>query len=124
MSEEPWKKTLDCLAVILSSDTPFTLRFAVDVFERAIASAQLEMLSEALSFRSAIIKNDKYSYISIQMSYRIGINGFLKWDRHGQIIFVTIDIRTRLPFRWLWESVSWRLKRYHLFAPQTIPLYL
>ncbi len=104
MPEEPWKKTLNCLAVMLSCDTPFTLRFAVDVFERAIASARLESLSESLSFSSAIIKNDTYSYIQVHMSYNIGTDGFLKWDQDGQIIVVEIDIRTRLPFRWLWEE--------------------
>ena len=38
------------------------------------------------------------------MSYNIGTDGFLKWDQDGQIIVVEIDIRTGLPFRWLWEE--------------------
>jgi hypothetical protein len=28
----------------------------------------------------------------------------MKWDQHGQIILVEIDVRTRFPFRWLWEE--------------------
>ncbi len=104
MSDEPWKKVQDCMAVLSSSKSPFPLRFAVDVFERSIASVQLETLSEALSFSSVVTKNEKHSYIQVHMSYKIGTDGFLTWDQHGQIVFVEINLRTRLPFRWLWEE--------------------
>ena len=104
MPEEPWKKMLDWMAVLSKGESPFPLRFAVEVFERSIASAQLDALSEALSFSSVVTKNDKHSYIQVHMSYKIGNDGFLKWDQHGQIIFVEINLRTRLPFRWLWEE--------------------
>lgn len=104
MFEESWRNVLDSIAVLSNRESLFTLRQAVDVFEKSIASAQLETLSEALSFSSAIVKNDEYSYIQIRLSYEIGTDGFLKWDQHGQIIFVELDVRTRLPFRWLWEE--------------------
>jgi hypothetical protein len=104
MSDAPWRKMLDCLAGILNSEAPFTLRLAVDVFERAIASAQIETLSEALSFHSSIHRNGKCSYIQINLTYELGTDGFMKWDQHGQTIFVEIDVRTRFPFRWLWEE--------------------
>ena len=104
MFEEPWRNVLDSIAVLTNRESLFTLRQAVDVFEKSIASAQLETLSEALSFSSAIVKNDEYSYIQIHLSYEIGTDGFLKWDQHGQIIVVELDVRTRLPFRWLWEE--------------------
>jgi hypothetical protein len=104
MPDAPWRKTLDCLAGILNSEAPFTLRLAVDAFERAIASAQIETLSEALSFHSSIHRDGKCSYIQIHLTYELGTDGFMKWDQHGQIILVEIDVRTRFPFRWLWEE--------------------
>jgi hypothetical protein len=104
MSEKPWQQVLDWMAVLSNGGAPFSLRLAVDVFERSIASARLEALSEALSFHSVVTKNESYSYIQVHLSYRVGTDGFLAWDEHGQVLFVEMDFRTRFPFRWLWEE--------------------